>query len=72
MSFRKACGPCNGLGWITDHRDECPVCKGEGYEVIDGSNSDYVFCDSCRGDGWVENRHNICSACGGIGKLRKT
>ena len=72
MSFRKACGPCNGRGWITDHRNECPVCKGEGYEIIDGSNSDYDFCDSCRGDGWVENRQNSCDACGGIGKLRKT
>jgi DnaJ-class molecular chaperone len=72
MSIRKSCGPCNGNGWITDHRDECPVCTGAGHVVIDDSNGDYVSCGVCRGDGWVENRHNICSACGGLGKLRKT
>ena len=69
MSIRKACGPCNGHGWITDHHDECPVCNGAGHVMID---DDHVSCGPCQGDGWVENRHNICSACGGVGKLRKT
>jgi len=72
MNFRKACGPCLGRGWISDHRDECQICDGKGYLMIDGSNDEYDFCDSCRGDGWVENRHDFCSKCGGVGKLRKT
>jgi DnaJ-class molecular chaperone len=71
MSFRKACGPCIGNGWIIDHRDKCPVCNGEGFLVIDGSSRDFDLCEPCEGDGWVENRHNICSACGGIGKIPK-
>lgn len=72
MSVRKSCGPCNGNGWIIDHRDGCPVCSGAGHVMIDDSSGNYVACDACRGDGWVENRHNICSACGGIGKLHET
>lgn len=72
MSFRKSCGPCIGKGWLTDHRDVCPVCKGEGHLIIEGSSGDYDFCDPCKGDGWVENRHNICTGCGGIGKVPKT